>query len=168
MCPPLPSVPVLATTVTAATQFHLSLTALIVGILSFTRLPEVSRFLFCRWQACRVIDSALDWVIDVDENYIPCLQRLLQTVDNPDIQKTLIRLDIATKEYVLLFLRGYWALTHRSCMILLWIIKIRDRYNRTFLPGNIWQEGRRELIQEAEVEITKVRHAFSVSTDPPA
>lgn len=52
-------------------QFHLSLTALIVSVLSFTRLPEVSEYLFQRWKSCRNIDSALDWVPVLYQEWIP-------------------------------------------------------------------------------------------------
>jgi hypothetical protein len=90
---------------TSSPQFHISVTALIISTLSFTRLPEVSEFLFRRWQSCRSIDSALDWVPIVEQKLLPLLEENTHASESesalmdeyiPDLRKATLRCDLFT------------------------------------------------------------------------
>ena len=176
--PPSPPPTIVMPTSRATIQFYMGLTALVVSALSFARLPEVLEYLYRRWQSCRTIDSALVWVPIVVEKLIPSLldyfRIFLERPSQEEEQKSrALRLNIqkleeASLRYTLLTRAGRLdAEVLRRCLVLLRFLEIRDRRHKSFIPWRPF-EGRKELVNEVKIELTKVNGAYSVSTDAPA
>lgn len=150
-------------------QYRVGLSGLVISALSFARLPEVLEYLTRRWKSCQPVESALEWVSIIHVDFIPLLEDIQLARETSGISQEVAKLQHATKRYTLpsrAELPGANVLWR--CLILLRIIQIRDRYNKSFfIPWRGWS-GRSDMVTEALVEIEKVRVAFSVSVNVPS